>query len=110
MATSLAQEDINYLRLAGLLLKIASRAVRRRFDYEFDPLQLQQFLRKHRCKIDDLTYKKKIITQAQYNKLYPRGKFLEFLNAYTLSCKLYWYRDKMKRGPICRIECLLYQL
>ncbi|XP_052085386.1 uncharacterized protein LOC127723024 [Mytilus californianus] len=73
MATSLAQDDINFLRLAGLLIKIAPRAVRRRFDYEFHPGQLQQFLSKNRRKIDDLTYKKRIITLAQYDLLYPRG-------------------------------------
>ncbi|CAG2184439.1 unnamed protein product [Mytilus edulis] len=72
MANSLAEDDINFLRLAGLLIKIAPRAVRRRFDYEFNPLQLQQFLSKNRHKIDDL-YTKRVITQAQYSILYPRG-------------------------------------
>ncbi|VDI17281.1 Hypothetical predicted protein [Mytilus galloprovincialis] len=72
MATSLAQEDINFLRLAGLLIKIAPRAVRQRFDYEFHPQQLQQFLSKNRRKIDDL-YKKRIFTLAQYDVLYTRG-------------------------------------
>ncbi|XP_063405751.1 uncharacterized protein LOC134689715 [Mytilus trossulus] len=73
MASSLAQEDVNFLRLAGLLIKIAPRAVRQRFDYEFNPKQLQQFLCKNRRKIDDLTNKKRVITLAQYDLLYPRG-------------------------------------
>ncbi|VDI16366.1 Hypothetical predicted protein [Mytilus galloprovincialis] len=73
MATSLSQEDINFLRLAGLLIRCAPRAVRRRFDFEFHPEQLQQFLREKRGKIDDLTRKKKVITFAQYDLLYPRG-------------------------------------
>ncbi|CAG2227855.1 unnamed protein product [Mytilus edulis] len=71
--TSLSQEDINFLRLAGLLIRVAPRAVRRRFDYEFHPEKLQQFLRTNRGKIDDLTYKQRIITVAQYDLLYPRG-------------------------------------
>ncbi|CAG2227856.1 unnamed protein product [Mytilus edulis] len=73
MATSLSQEDINFLRLAGLLIRVAPRAVRRRFDFEFHPKQLQQFLSKNRHKIDDLTHKKRVITLAQYDLLYPRG-------------------------------------
>ncbi|XP_063407051.1 uncharacterized protein LOC134690859 [Mytilus trossulus] len=73
MATSLSQEDINFLRLAGLLIRVAPRAVRRRFDCEFHPEQLQQFLRTNRGKIHNLTNKKRIITLAQYDVLYPRG-------------------------------------
>ncbi|CAC5410652.1 unnamed protein product [Mytilus coruscus] len=73
MATSLSQEDINFLRLAGLLIRVAPRAVRQRFDYEFHPEQLQQFLSKNRRKIDDLTHKKRVITLAQYDLLFPRG-------------------------------------
>ncbi|CAG2216442.1 unnamed protein product [Mytilus edulis] len=73
MATSLSQEDVNFLRLAGLLIRVAPRAVRKRFDFEFHPEQLQQFLRTNRGKIYDLTYKKRIITLAQYDVLYPKG-------------------------------------
>ncbi|VDI02941.1 Hypothetical predicted protein [Mytilus galloprovincialis] len=76
MATSLSQEDINFLRLAGLLIRVAPRAVRRRFDCEFHPEQLQQFLRTNRGKIDNLTYKKRFITLAQYDVLYPRETLL----------------------------------
>lgn len=67
MATSLSQEDLNFLRLAALLFKIAPRAVRQKFDYEFDPKQIQQFLRKNRNKIHDLTNK------TQYDILYSTG-------------------------------------
>lgn len=74
MATSLSQEDINFLRLAGLLLRIAPRVVRREFDHEFNPNQLQQFLSQNRAKINYLKYKKRVITQKQYDILYPRGK------------------------------------
>ncbi|CAG2216437.1 unnamed protein product [Mytilus edulis] len=73
MATSLSQEDVNFLRLAGLLIRVAPRAVRRRFDYEFHPEQLKQFLSKNRGKIYDLTYKKRVITLVQYDLLFPKG-------------------------------------
>ncbi|VDI65891.1 Hypothetical predicted protein [Mytilus galloprovincialis] len=73
MVTPLPQEDINFLRLTGLLIRIAPRAVRRLFDKEFHPDQLTQFLRKNRPKIDDLTFRKRVITQAEYELLYPKG-------------------------------------
>ncbi|VDI03181.1 Hypothetical predicted protein [Mytilus galloprovincialis] len=73
MATSKQEEDIMFLRLAGLLIRIAPRAVRRKFNYEFHSERLKQFLSKNRSKIDDLKNKKKVLTQAQYDILYPRG-------------------------------------
>ncbi|VDI47763.1 Hypothetical predicted protein [Mytilus galloprovincialis] len=73
MSTSLSQEDINFLRLAGLLIRVAPRAVRRKFDYEFHPKQLKQFLSKNRRKIYDLTFEKGVITLVQYDLLYPKG-------------------------------------
>ncbi|XP_063407048.1 ankyrin-1-like [Mytilus trossulus] len=72
MATSLSQEDINFLRLACLLIRVAPRAVRRRFDFEFHPGQLPKFLSKNRRKLDDLTHKKRVITLAQYDLLFPK--------------------------------------
>lgn len=75
MATPLPQEDINFLRLAGLLLRIAPRAVRRWFDKEFHPDRLQQFLSKNRLKIYDMTFKERVMSQAMYNLLYPRSKY-----------------------------------
>lgn len=79
MANSLSQEEINFLRLAGLLIRIAPRAVRQKFDDELHPVQLQQFLLRNRRKIDDLTFKRRVITQLQYDLLYPRGKLLRYL-------------------------------
>ncbi|CAG2234034.1 unnamed protein product [Mytilus edulis] len=73
MATSVAQEDINFLRLAGLLIKIAPHAVRRKFDYEFHPTQLQNFLSQNQHTIHELTYKKRVITLPQYELLYSKG-------------------------------------
>ncbi|VDI45560.1 Hypothetical predicted protein [Mytilus galloprovincialis] len=73
MATSLSQKDVNFLRLSGLLLKIAQRAVRQRFNDEFHPGQLKQFLNKNRREIDNLTYKKRVITLTQYDLLFPKG-------------------------------------
>ncbi|VDI17282.1 Hypothetical predicted protein [Mytilus galloprovincialis] len=72
MATSLPQEDINFLRLAGLLQSIAPRAVRRWFDKEFHPNRLKQFLSKNRNRIHDMTFKNRVITQSEYNLLFPK--------------------------------------
>lgn len=75
MATSLPEEDVMFLRLASLLHRIAPRAVRRWFDNEFHPDKLNQFLRKNRLKIYDMTFKERVITQAVYNLLYPKSKY-----------------------------------
>lgn len=75
MATPLPQEDTNFLRLAGLLQRIAPCAVRRWFDKEFHPDRLKQFLSKNRLQIYDMTFKEKVMSQAMYNLLYPRSKY-----------------------------------
>ncbi|CAG2256748.1 unnamed protein product [Mytilus edulis] len=93
--TSLSQEDINFLRLAGLLIRVAPRAVRRRFDVEFHPEQLQQFLRTNRGKIDNL-YKKRIITVTQYELLFPKGSSKVSSDMFDLSlmaCLLRHFTD-----------------
>lgn len=77
-----SMEDVNFLRLAGLLLKIAPHAVRQMFDHEFHPVMLQQILRKNRLKIDELVTKR-VITKAQYNLLFPEGKVLRYLKKYS---------------------------
>lgn len=79
MAASWAKEYINNLQLAELLIKIAPRAIRRRFDDEFHPGQLEQFLSKNRRHIDDLK-NKRVITRAQYDILYLRGKLIIVYN------------------------------
>ncbi|CAC5382522.1 unnamed protein product [Mytilus coruscus] len=70
MATPM--EDINFLRLAGLLIRIAPCAVRQRFDLEFNPDTLQRFLSTNRGKIEELR-SKRVITKAQYDLLYPKA-------------------------------------
>ncbi|CAG2231640.1 unnamed protein product [Mytilus edulis] len=95
MTTSLTQEDIHFLRLAGLLLRVAPRAVRRQFDYEFNPGQLQQFLSKNRPKIEDL-YKKRVITVAQYHLLYTKdspGISSDMLDVSLMACLLRHFTD-----------------
>lgn len=77
----MSQEDINFLRLAGLLIRIAPSAVRQLFDFEFDPVTLSQFLGKNRHKIDELT-KKRGITKTQYDLLYPKGKVYSYSKKY----------------------------
>ncbi|XP_063405881.1 ankyrin repeat domain-containing protein 17-like [Mytilus trossulus] len=96
MATFLSQEDINFLRLAGLLIRVAPRAVRRKFDFEFHPEQLQQFLREKRGKIDDLRRNKRVITLAQYDLLYPRGStgvLSDMFDVSLMACLLRHFTD-----------------
>ncbi|XP_063405874.1 uncharacterized protein LOC134689837 [Mytilus trossulus] len=91
--TSLSQEDIYFLRLAGLLIRVAPRAVRRRFDYEFHPEHLQQFLRTNRGKIDNLTHKKRIITVTQYDLLFPKGSSKVSSDMFDVSLMVYLLKN-----------------
>ncbi|CAG2256755.1 unnamed protein product [Mytilus edulis] len=93
MATSLSQEDVNFLRLAGLLIRVAPRAVRRRFDSEFHPGQLKQFLSKNRGKIYDLTYKKRVITLVQYDLLFPKGSSEVTSDMFDVSLMVFLLRN-----------------
>ena len=72
--SSLSEEEVNYLRLEYLLIRISPRAVRKIFDSEFHPQQLKSFLRKNVLNIKEMR-QRHLITQAQFDLLYPRGKF-----------------------------------
>ncbi|CAC5357222.1 unnamed protein product [Mytilus coruscus] len=69
----LRDDIIRYLRLACLLLHIAPRALRRHFDHEFHPDQLQAFLIQKQSRISELK-QRRCITQTQYELLYPAGE------------------------------------
>lgn len=84
MATPMSQEDTNFLRLAGLLIRIAPRAVRQRFDFELDPFTLKTFLSKNRRGIEELRGKR-VITQAQYDLLYPKGMLTDISKLFMFS-------------------------
>lgn len=71
----MSKEETNFYRLAILLFRIAPRAVKLVFDYEFPPLMLQQDLHRNRRKIDKLL-NGSLIIQPQYDLLYPKGKVL----------------------------------
>ncbi|VDI67110.1 Hypothetical predicted protein [Mytilus galloprovincialis] len=72
MSTPMSKEETNFYRLAVLLFRIAPRAVKLVFDYEFPPLMLQQDLHRNRRKIDKLL-NGSLISQPQYDLLYPKG-------------------------------------
>ncbi|XP_063417718.1 uncharacterized protein LOC134700292 [Mytilus trossulus] len=69
----LRDDTKRYLRLACLLLHIAPRALRRHFDHEFHPNQLQTFLVQKQNNILKLK-QRRCITQTQYELLYPAGE------------------------------------
>ncbi|XP_052076824.1 uncharacterized protein LOC127714833 [Mytilus californianus] len=69
----LRDDVIRFLRLACLLLHISPRALRRYFDLEFHPDKLQALLLQNKIKIFELK-ERRIITQTQYDLLYPAGE------------------------------------
>lgn len=76
MASTLSQEQENYVRMSLLLTGIAPRAVRTVFDRKFPPSCLDSSLKKEYNKLRDLQLNG-IINQSQWNLLFPRfsGKF-----------------------------------
>ncbi|CAC5383064.1 unnamed protein product [Mytilus coruscus] len=75
MASSLpviSREEINFLRIANLLIRHSPKAVRILFNREFNPSGLTSVLSKNRNKLDKLK-KKNVITQTQWSLLFPSG-------------------------------------
>ncbi|XP_063408881.1 ankyrin-3-like [Mytilus trossulus] len=68
----LSGEEINFLRVANLLIRHSPKAVRILFDREFNPSGLTSVLSKNRVKLDKLK-KKHVITQMQWSLLFPSG-------------------------------------
>lgn len=68
---SLTQEEINFLRTANLILRVAPPAVRLKFDKEFDPVALQHTLNQARCKYLEPLKKKKVINLNQWDLMFP---------------------------------------
>lgn len=68
---SLTQEEINFLRTANLILRVAPPAVRLTFNKEFDPVALQNTLNKARCKDLEPLKKRKVINLSQWNLMFP---------------------------------------
>ncbi|CAC5389374.1 unnamed protein product [Mytilus coruscus] len=65
-------EDENCLRIVHLLIRVATSAVRVKFDHEFYPGRLKSFLNQHRSKIDHLKGNR-VISQAQSKLLFPES-------------------------------------
>lgn len=68
-----SQEETNYIRISHLLLRAAPPAIRVKFDSEFDPTLLQKTLNGEKNGILGTLNRKKIINQAQWDKLFPQG-------------------------------------
>ncbi|CAG2201959.1 unnamed protein product [Mytilus edulis] len=73
MALSLTVEETNFLRLVALTIGVAPRAVRCYFDGVFHPNNLQTTLLNQQKTIDNLRYRKKVLTSVQYNTLFHSG-------------------------------------
>ncbi|CAC5357848.1 ANK [Mytilus coruscus] len=73
MAPSLTVDETNFLRLVALIIGLAPKAVRCYFDRVFPPNNLQSSLLNHQTALDDLRYRKRVLTLVQYNVLFPSG-------------------------------------
>ena len=78
-----SRHESNYIKIAMVVLRVSSRAVRVQFDNMFDPKCLQTTLNnsKQDCKRGSLTdlKEKKRITQPQWDLLFPiTGRLLYF--------------------------------
>lgn len=69
----LTSEEINYLRIANLILRVAPTAVRVKFDKELNPAVLQKTLNQNRWNKLDLLKKKRIINNAQWDLIFPKS-------------------------------------
>ncbi|XP_071135690.1 ankyrin-1-like [Mytilus edulis] len=67
----LSSEEINYLRLSNLILRVAPTAVKTKFDYEFHPTVLQRVLNQNKMKVIEPLYKQRIINKTQWDLLFP---------------------------------------
>ncbi|XP_071145001.1 uncharacterized protein [Mytilus edulis] len=77
--SAISKEEINFLRVANLLIRHSPKAVRILFDREFNPSGLTSVLSKNRSKLDKLK-KKHVITQTQWNLLFPSGSLPDSSN------------------------------
>lgn len=72
----LTREEINFLRIANLILRVVPTAIRVKFDEEFNPGGLQTELNKARFKVLEPLKSKKTINQAQWDFMFPvTGKY-----------------------------------
>jgi hypothetical protein len=62
--------ESNYIKIAMVVLRVSSRAVRVQFDKKFDPVCLQRTLTSEQGHLTELK-NKKYITQPQWNLLFP---------------------------------------
>jgi hypothetical protein len=73
-----SRHESNYIKIAMVVLRVSSRAVRVQFDKEFHPVCLEKTLKSERGPLLDLQMKK-YISQTQLNLLFPRKGRLLYL-------------------------------
>ena len=86
--------ESNYIKIAIVVLRVSSRAVRVQFDKEFHPNCLQRTLKSERGRLLEHRTKKRI-TKPQWNLLFPRtGRLLSLPNKVWETycfCSVYYY-------------------
>jgi len=94
MATSsseITKEENDYIKICYLLLRVAPRVIREKFDSEFYPGGLKTELSTNRFKVILPLFNKRVINQKQWDLLYPvTGKLLLLLINVSISTK--WTR------------------
>lgn len=67
----IGEEDSNYFKISTLLLRIAPRAVKIKFDDEFRPEVLTETLNSNKSVIADMK-NKRLINQVQWDSMFPK--------------------------------------
>ena len=73
-----SRHESNYIKIAMVVLRVSSSAVRVQFDKEFHPVCLEKTLKSEWGRLSDLQMKKRI-TLPQWNLLFPKKGRLLYL-------------------------------
>lgn len=71
-----SQEEINYLLIVSLIIRVAPLAVRVIFDQEFHPAVLHKILNEKKCSTLEQLKKKRVLNKSQWVAMFPEsGKY-----------------------------------
>ncbi|CAG2206197.1 unnamed protein product [Mytilus edulis] len=98
MASSLTQEEENYVRLSLLLTGVSPRAARALFDQEFAPSCLASSLKKEYNKLKDLQ-RKRVLNQSQWNLLFPRVPNVPDSKSFDVTLIILLLRNRTNLSP-----------
>lgn len=94
----MTEEEENFVRLIKLIIGIAPRAVREKFDTYFPPHDLAEILKQEEQTIKDLKCKKHLLSDKQMSLLYP-SKGLSSSAKYDITLMICLLRNLKKIAP-----------